>query len=205
MAESKQGAMGNVVGTLVSKEVIATKKDPKKFWIKFELQSGKSKIRGKSFTPSVVSVLNSFVEGEEVGVWGKLESDDYNDKIYTGFTALKVHEESEGAETAVRVTGKVLDFFEEEYANALIVDITDDPKFGEKFVKLDVPKKSSLTFVTDDVVDLKVEAKGQYGNWTVVGKHEYKPRAGSAPAKPKAAAKTNKETAAAPVEEPEMF
>ncbi len=176
MAEQKPGALGNVVGTLVKKEVIPTKKDPKKSWIKFELQSGKSKIRGKSFSQQVVNIIDSFMEGEEVGIWGKLESSEYNEKVYTDFTALKVHDDVSGAETAFRIQGKVLDFFEDEYFFALIVDVTDDPKYGEKFVKLEVPKKSGMAFTTDDIVDLNVKPQGQYGNWTVMGAANIAPK-----------------------------
>lgn len=160
----RPGAIGILTGTLTKLEFKTTGKG--KRWAAFSLKRNKQTLQMKSFVDSVVAGLESFVEGEEISVFGKLATQTQNDKNYTNFTALKLYDAIE-EDTGVSVAGEVLSVKAHEHGLDVWVDTTENESYPEQ-VKFQVGKGVKLPFSVGEVISgAKLEPKGKFCFWTL--------------------------------------
>jgi len=165
MSNYRPGAIGTLNGTLAKVEYKTSAKG--KRWATFEIKRGKQTIKMKSFAAGVVSMLESFVEGEEVSVFGKLETQVSTEgKEFTGFTALKLYDSVED-DSGVSAAGEVLEIRAHEYGFDVLMDITEDAAYPAK-LKFQVSKGIKVPYQVGQVYSgIKLEPRGKFCFWTL--------------------------------------
>ena len=165
MSSYRPGAIGTLNGTLGKVDYKTSAKG--KRWATFEIKRGKQTIKMKSFVAGVVTMLESFVEGEEVSVFGKLDTSfAEGGKDYTNFVALKLYDDLED-DSGMSVTGEVLEIKAHEYGNDVLMDITEDPAYPTK-LKFQVSKGVKVPYQIGQVYSgIKLEPRGKFSFWTL--------------------------------------
>lgn len=184
--QPKMGAIGNVTGRIAEKVITPTKKDPSKSWAKLTITESEYGIPVKvtAFSTKAVNIIDSYAEGETISLWGVLSSNEYNGKTYTSFTAMNVNDD--GAETCVKVHGRVTGVIDGEYSQTVKVLVQDDKYKSE--VALEVERTTRANYAIGELITTYAYPNGKFGIWTIWG--EPKGAEAEAPAQEGAGAET---------------